>query len=105
MMESYLEIIKNSYTGYWNYLLNEISQPDWHSYFYWLVGLSLLVWLLELVFPWRTKQAAIRKDFWLDGFYMFFNFFLFSLILYNGLSNVAVKAFNDLLGFLVLVMW
>ena len=99
MMESYLEIIKNSYTGYWNYLLNEISQPDWHSYFYWLVGLSLLVWLLELVFPWRTKQAAILKDFWLDGFYMFFNFFLFSLILYNGLSNVAVKAFNDLLGF------
>ncbi|HAZ26160.1 MAG TPA: hypothetical protein DCY95_17580, partial [Algoriphagus sp.] len=28
----------------------------------------------------------------------FFNFFLFSLILYNSLSNVFVEAFNDFLG-------
>jgi len=41
---------------------------------------------------------VFRKDFWLDGFYMFFNFFLFSLIGYNALSYVAVEAFNALLG-------
>lgn len=29
---------------------------------------------------------------------MFFNFFLFSLIIYNSLSNVFVEAFNDFLG-------
>ena len=54
--------------------------------------------MLELIFPWRKNQAAIREDFWLDGFYMFFNFFLFSLIVYNSVSNVAVEAFNDFLG-------
>ncbi|MDP5099872.1 MAG: sterol desaturase family protein, partial [Nonlabens sp.] len=33
--------------------------------------------------------------FWLDLFYLFFNFFLFSLVGYNGISNVAVALFND----------
>jgi len=98
-MEKYWDIIVNSFTGYWNYMLQEITNPSWHNYFYLLIGLSLVVWLLEIVFPWRRKQAIFRKDFWLDGFYMFFNFFLFSLIGYNALSNIAVEAFNDLLGF------
>jgi len=97
-MNKYLEIIRNSYTGYWNYLEQELLTFDWHNYFWWLVGLSLSVWLLEIIFPWRTKQAIFRKDFWLDGFYMFFNFFLFSLIGYNAISNVGVELFNDFLG-------
>lgn len=36
----------------------------------------------------------------MDGFYMFFNFFLFSLIGYNAISNVFVLAFNDFLRML-----
>jgi sterol desaturase/sphingolipid hydroxylase (fatty acid hydroxylase superfamily) len=60
--------------------------------------LSLIVWLLELIFPWRKNQAAFRKDFWLDAFYMFFNFFLFSLIGFNAISNIAVDSFNSLLA-------
>ncbi len=94
----YLDIIGNAYSGYFNYLTSEILNPSWHNYFYWLIGLSLLAWMLEVVWPWREKQALIRKDFWLDVFYMFFNFFLFSLIVYNALSEVAVNAFNDFLG-------
>lgn len=97
-MGSYWETIVNSFTGYWNYLIGEITNPSWTNYFYWLVGLSLLVWLLEIINPWRKNQDIIRKDFWLDGFYIFFNFFLFSLVGHNALSNVAVKAFDDLLG-------
>jgi sterol desaturase/sphingolipid hydroxylase (fatty acid hydroxylase superfamily) len=62
------------------------------------LGLSLAVWTLEIIFPWRKNQGAIRHDFWVDVFYMFFNFFLFSLIAYNAISNVAVQAFNDFLG-------
>lgn len=54
--------------------------------------------MLEIIFPWRKEQPIIRKDFWLDGFYMFFNFFLFSLVGYNALSNVGVQAFNDFIG-------
>lgn len=98
MIQEYFQIFLDGYSGYWNYLLSEILKPSWHNYFWWLVGLSLIVWLLELIFPWRKNQAAIRQDFWLDGFYMFFNFFLFSLIVYNSVSNVAVEAFNDFLG-------
>ena len=97
-MSKYLELIKNSFTGYWNYLVEEITTPSWTNYFYWLVALSLLVWVLEIAFPWRRNQSIVRKDFWLDGFYVFFNFFLFSLIGYNALSNIAVKAFDDLLA-------
>lgn len=97
-MEHYLKVIKNAYTGYWDYLVKEILNPSWGNYFYWLLGLSLLVWTLEIVAPWRKNQKVIRRDFWLDAFYMFFNFFLFSLIAYNALSNVAVQAFNDFLA-------
>lgn len=97
-MSRYLDTIYYSFTGYWNYLVSEIMNPSWHNYFYYLIGLSLFVWFLEIIIPWRKGQKIFRRDFWLDGFYMFFNFFLFSLIGYNALSNVAVEAFNDFLG-------
>jgi sterol desaturase/sphingolipid hydroxylase (fatty acid hydroxylase superfamily) len=97
-MGKYLETIIGSYSGYFNYLYNEILNPSLHNYFYWLLGISLVVWSLEIMFPWRKKQGAFRHDFWLDVFYMFFNFFLFSLVAYNAISNVAVLAFNDFLG-------
>ncbi len=98
IIAQYFNIIGNSYSGYWNYLVTEILNPGWKNYVYWLLGLSLVVWLLEIAFPWRKDQPRIRKDFWLDGFYMFFNFFLFSLIGYNALSNIGVEVFNDFLG-------
>ena len=92
-----LELIQNSYRSYASYLWNEISNPSWHNYFYWLIGVSLFCWTLELIVPWRRKQAAFRQDFWLDLFYMFFNFFLFSLVIYQALSDVFVHFFNQLL--------
>lgn len=97
-MEKYLKIIQDSFTGYFNYLIEEITNPGWTNYFYWLLGLSLLVFVLEIIIPWRKKQPIFRKGFWLDAFYMIFNFFLFSLIGYNALSNVGVELFNDFLG-------
>lgn len=97
--EKYVKIIGDSYYGYFSYLVNEMFYPSWHNYFWWLLGMSVGVWLLEIFLPWREKQAIFRKDFWLDGFYMFFNYFLFSLIAYNAISNVGVELFNDFLGF------
>lgn len=84
-------IITDSYTGYWNYLAYEITHPSWTNYFYYLISISLVVWGLELAFPWRKGQKAFRQDFWLDAFYMFFNFFLFSLVAYNAISNIGVE--------------
>jgi sterol desaturase/sphingolipid hydroxylase (fatty acid hydroxylase superfamily) len=98
-IEKYVKIIGDSYYGYFNYLVNEMFYPSWHNYFWWLLGMSVGVWLFEIFLPWREKQAVFRKDFWLDGFYMFFNYFLFSLIAYNAISNVGVELFNDFLGF------
>jgi sterol desaturase/sphingolipid hydroxylase (fatty acid hydroxylase superfamily) len=63
-----------------------------------LIAISLLVWLLEIAFPWRKNQSIFRKDFWLDAFYMFFNFFLLNLIVLIALSNTAATFFNDVLG-------
>lgn len=97
-MSKYIDIISNSFTGYWNYLISEIAHPSWHNYFYYLVAFSLIVWLLEVIIPWRKNQKVVRKDFWLDGFYIFFNYFLFSLVAYNAISNVGVELFNDFLG-------
>lgn len=97
-MEKYWQIFVGGYTGYANYLWNEITYPKWNNYFYWLVGVSLFFFLLELIKPWRKNQPKFRKDFWLDAFYMFFNFFLFSLIIYNAASEVFVNLFKDFLA-------
>lgn len=94
----YWEYFKNNFFGYANYLKDQLLHPSWHNYFYWLVGLSLAAWLLEIMVPWRKGQKVVRKDFWLDGFYMFFNFYIFSLIGYAAIANVFSKAFNDFLG-------
>ncbi len=97
-MEKYIEIIANSYSGYFNYLKSEILFPNWNNYFYGLLAISLIVWLLEIMFPWRKKQAVFRKDFWLDLFYLFFNFFLLNLILLIALSNVTTQMIDDILA-------
>ncbi|MCI5055830.1 MAG: sterol desaturase family protein [Flavobacteriales bacterium] len=88
-MNEIWSVFADSFSGYWNYLLTEILNPSWENYFYYLIVISILVWVLELIVPWRTNQSAIRKDFWQDAFYMFFNFFIFNLIIYVALSNVA----------------
>ncbi|WP_370086220.1 sterol desaturase family protein [Ekhidna sp.] len=94
----YWELIRNAYSGYANYLWREMTQPGWHSYFYWLIGVSAFFLILEWVKPWRKDQSRFRKDFWLDFFYMFFNFFLFSLIVFNAASDLVVHFFNELLA-------
>ncbi|MDT8347081.1 MAG: sterol desaturase family protein [Flavobacteriaceae bacterium] len=93
----YIDLIQNAYKNYFNYLLNEIKHPAWDNYLYWLIAISIMVWVVEIVIPWRRKQALFRKGFWLDAFYLFFNFFLVSLIGYHALSEVGVKLFNDIL--------
>ena len=98
-MNKYKEIIITSYSDYFNYLKNELISLHIENYFYGLIGISVLVFILEIVFPWRKNQPIFRKDFWLDTFYMFFNFFLLNLILLIAMSNVTAQLFNDFLSF------
>ncbi len=109
-MDRYWQLFLGGFSGYWDYLKSEIVfgytyKPWYENYFYWLVALSLVVWGLEVLLPWRKGQSVFRRDFWLDGFYMFFNFFLFSLIGYNSLSMVGSAAFNDLLAEFGIYNW
>lgn len=104
-----LETFINGYKGYFNYFIQEITfqsnAPWWHNYFLWLVLVSLFFFALEIAKPWRPNQPIIRKDFWLDAFYMFFNFFLFSLVIYNAVSDVVVNFFNTALAQIGITNW
>ena len=98
---NYKDLFLNSFGSYANYVWQEITfqaNPWYTNYFWWLIFLSILVWLLELVFPWRINQPIIRKDFWIDAFYMFFNFFIFNLIIFIAFCNLTAQLFLDFFG-------
>lgn len=103
-MEKYLDAFINSFLGTvnWTYKSIIFEVPWYTNYFWGLIIISLIVWGLEIAFPWRKNQAILRKDFWLDAFYMFFNFFVFAIFIsgfYKTLSllfaefNVTSKSF------------
>ena len=89
-MNSIFNTFSESLLGTLNWTLNSIGfQVPWYTNYFWgLLLLSFMIWGLEIAFPWRKKQGVFRKDFWLDAFYMFFNFFLFS---------IAISGFYDLI--------
>ena len=84
---NYFDIFWSSASGTSNWVCNQItlneSIPITENYFYGIIAISLIIWVLEIIFPWRKQQSIFRKDFWLDGFYMFFNIFIFSIIIYG----------------------
>ena len=96
-MNAYVNAFIRSFNGTidwtWKSILFEV--PFYTNYFWGLIIISLFVWGLEMVFPWRKDQAVFRKDFWLDGFYMFFNFFIFSIAI-SGFYEILQRAFIDL---------
>ena len=101
-MSHYIELFWQATTGYFSWFLGQItlsnSEGLWGNYFYFLVVISLVFFGLEWIKPWRKNQPKFRQDFWLDAFYMFFNFFLFSIVAFAGLAQVGVELFNDFLG-------
>ena len=96
-MEKYLDAFINAFTGTvdwtWKSILFEV--PWYNNYFWGLILISLFVWLMEIAFPWRKEQSIFRKDFWLDGFYMFFNFFVF-VIAISGFYTIIELGFGEI---------
>ena len=95
-MEKYLEAFWNAIVGTadwtWKSIIFEVP---WYNNFFWgLTAISLVVWLLEIAFPWRKEQKTIRKDFWLDAFYMYFNFFVFSIVI-SGFYQILSLLFAE----------
>jgi len=97
MMEAYIEAFIKAFIGTVNYTWKSIllDVPWYKNYFWGLIAISLLVWLLEILFPWRKNQSVFRKDFWLDVFYMFFNFFVFTIVI-SGIYKVLAIVFNTI---------
>ena len=96
-MFEYWDTFKNGVVDTFNWELRQIVfDVDWNqNYFYGLIIISLVVMLLEVFFPWRKNQKFLRRDFFLDTWYMFFNFFVFSIVL-NALFNVSNLIFSKL---------
>ena len=97
MMEKYVTAFINEFTSTLNWTLDSIlfKVPWYNNYFWGLIVISLVVWLLEIIFPWRKNQSSIRKDFWMDAFYMFFNFFIFSILI-SGDYKALGLLFNEI---------
>ncbi|MGI9559941.1 MAG: sterol desaturase family protein [Flavobacteriaceae bacterium] len=95
----YLNLFFDAFIGTLNWTWRSITfdVPWSRNYFWGLILISLFVFALELLFPWRKTQKVIRKDFWLDGFYMFFNFFVFSLFI-SGFYKCISKFSNEVLN-------
>jgi len=96
-MEQYLDAFISAFNGTVNYTWKSIlfEVPWYKNYFWGLVGISVIVWLLEILFPWRKDQSIFRKDFWLDSFYMFFNFFIFAIII-SGVYKILEVLFGQI---------
>jgi sterol desaturase/sphingolipid hydroxylase (fatty acid hydroxylase superfamily) len=97
-MDKYIDIILQGYKNYANFLCTQMLHPAWNNYFYWIVASSVALFFIEKWFPWRKDQPALREDFWLDTFYIFWNYFLFSLVAYHAFSEVFVQLFKDFLA-------
>ncbi len=98
-MNGFLDTFINSYSSYAKFLWKTVTHPfDGTNYFTLLILVSLLAWLIEIFLPWRKEQKIIRKDFWLDAFYMFFNFYIFNLLIFVALSNTSAKLFGEFMG-------
>ncbi len=92
----YLNAFVQSFTGTlrWTWKSICFDVPWYTNYFWGLILISLLVWGLEITLPWRKNQSRFRKDFWLDAFYMFFNFFIFAIFI-SGIYKLLGLLFND----------
>lgn len=98
-MTDIIEIFVSTLLGTSGWVWRNITfdVPWSQNYFWGLTLVSVVVWLLELRFGWRKQQNPIRHDFWLDAFYMYFNFFIFSIaisgfyaLMNYGFANVEL---------------
>ena len=96
MLGSFFSVLWESFIGTLAYYkANILFEVPWYqNYFYGLILISLVIWSLEIVFPWRKNQQVFRKDFFLDLGHMFFNFFLFSAAI-SGFYALLESGFSQ----------
>lgn len=94
----YIQLFIDAFLGTvkWTWRSIIFDVPWQRNYFWGLIVISIAVFALEIMFPWRKGQKIFRKDFWLDGFYMFFNFFIFTVFI-SGFYKCISKFSTDVL--------
>ena len=68
-LTAYFQLFVEQFKNFLNYFIDEVTfntTPWYINYFWWLIILSLVVWGLEILFPWRKNQGIFRKDFWFE---------------------------------------
>lgn len=97
MIESITNLFLSSMLGSLSWLYQSITfQVPWQQNYFWgLIVISLIVLSLETLFPWRKKQKILRRDFFLDTFYMFFNFFIFTVLI-SGFYELITTGLNSM---------
>lgn len=92
-IQAFVQAFRSNLNWTWKSMILEV--PWYTNYFWGLILISLIIWGMEIIFPWRKQQPVIRKDFWLDAFYILFNFFIFSIAI-SGFYKLLTVAFADL---------
>lgn len=91
--EAFIKAFTRSVNWTWKSIVFDVP---WYTNFFWgLTVISVAVWILEVLFPWRKNQSIFRKDFWIDAFYMYFNFFVFSIVI-SGFYKLIGLGLKDL---------
>lgn len=70
--------------------------PVYLQYYFWLIGTSLVVFILERLRPWRREQKVLREGIGQDLFWLVFNGHFLGLLL-AMLTGHVVQLFNSFL--------
>ncbi len=92
-MNTFIDAFLNTLNWAWQSIVFEV--PWYTNYFWGLTLISLVIWILEIAFPWRKNQSTFRKDFWTDALYMYFNFFIFAIAI-SGFYRLLSLVFLDI---------
>ena len=70
--------------------------PVYVQYYFWLAAISIFVFILERITPWRREQKVFRQGIWQDMFWLVFNGHYFGVLL-AILSGKLLQAINTFL--------
>ena len=70
--------------------------PVYINYWFWLIGVSLFVFLLERLWTWRKEQKVFRNGIWQDLFWLVFNGHFLGILL-AMVTGEIVQGLNTLL--------
>lgn len=70
--------------------------PVYLHYYFWLGAVSLLVFVLERIAPWRKQQKVLRRGIWQDLFWLVFNGHYFGVLLAIG-TGALIETINGYL--------